>query len=769
MADVNKPELSPGARPATPPDANGAAPPGGRTPGTAPAPEEAPPHPWHANELVMLLRWLAGMVAVQAFCGWGLFLLVGYALYKFGHPTRGDYTLTGLIVVALSLAIFLTLEHKHLLSRFMGLRLFRHDPYGVKSALYLWLTGMPGLLLRSTSAGEEEAAAAPGHAEPQQADGVREIIETVVFVVVLVLLLRSFAAEAFVIPTGSMAETLYGYQRIVTCPECGVEFPVNCSNEVDPQDGGRASHVFGCQCPNCRKAIHFPAPPQWLDAAHPNPEWMEWKRWYDRWLELHPDSTVLSSAETPDPGWNSGDRVLVAKFLYELFGKPPNRLDVVVFKYPGDSNGPRQFPASGPVKNHSAMNYIKRLVGLPGETIAIYRGRLYYLPPGSGVEFDDEYKEALRDREKYVTLWQLPHTHSGDPKDSGEMRTVMEKFDADQFTIIRPTPETLLAMRRLVYDNDHQAKDLQGVLPPRWAGEGWSEDGTAFKAAAGDDAVRWLRYRHYLRNFRDKADGLTRKAPARSLITDFMGYNFYEPHSGNSPPGENWVGDLMVECEVTVDKADGEVVLELCKSRDRFRLHWNLASGEMDLYRATTRPGRTEEKKLQSARATKPKAGSKYLLRLANFNDRLTVWLDHNLPFGDGVEYPGLKSPEPGAGPVKENDLDPAGVGVKGGAAVTVRKLQLFRNTYYTSGDHPGTTDVAGGRTIDFGNPDDWGDLNGRMPVKFLYVQPNHYLCLGDNSPESSDGRSWGLVPDRLLLGRAMLVYYPFGRTGRIR
>src|SRR5262249_38961186 len=47
-------------------------------------------------------------------------------------------------------------------------------------------------------------------------DSLREIAETVVFVVVLVLMLKTFVAEAFVIPTGSMAETLYGYQKIVT-------------------------------------------------------------------------------------------------------------------------------------------------------------------------------------------------------------------------------------------------------------------------------------------------------------------------------------------------------------------------------------------------------------------------------------------------------------------------------------------------------------------------------------------------------------------------
>ncbi|MFM7149790.1 MAG: hypothetical protein ACKO23_08100, partial [Gemmataceae bacterium] len=61
--------------------------------------------------------------------------------------------------------------------------------------------------------------------QPSTMDNPREIIETVVFVVVLVLMLKSFVAEAFVIPTGSMAETLYGYQKMVTCPQCGVEFP----------------------------------------------------------------------------------------------------------------------------------------------------------------------------------------------------------------------------------------------------------------------------------------------------------------------------------------------------------------------------------------------------------------------------------------------------------------------------------------------------------------------------------------------------------------
>ena len=70
--------------------------------------------------------------------------------------------------------------------------------------------------------------------EQHPRDMAREAIETIVFVVVLVLLLKLFVTEAFVIPTGSMAETLYGIQKLVACPDCGHEYPVNSTDEVEP-------------------------------------------------------------------------------------------------------------------------------------------------------------------------------------------------------------------------------------------------------------------------------------------------------------------------------------------------------------------------------------------------------------------------------------------------------------------------------------------------------------------------------------------------------
>lgn len=84
---------------------------------------------------------------------------------------------------------------------------------------------------------------------PEVKDGNREIVETIVFVVVLVLLLKTFLAEAFVIPTGSMATTLLGYHKDVVCEQCKFPFRVNASEEVEKKIPDR---VIEWTCPNCR-------------------------------------------------------------------------------------------------------------------------------------------------------------------------------------------------------------------------------------------------------------------------------------------------------------------------------------------------------------------------------------------------------------------------------------------------------------------------------------------------------------------------------------
>lgn len=655
------------------------------------------------SEVEQFLRWGAGLVLVLA-AGWGFIALVAYAAYKGNF--RIELGTAAALASVLSLVLFVVLQRNLWLSRFMGLRT-EANPSPLKEAFILWLLGVPGLLWRST----ERAGAAPADQKTQsEVSNTREVIETVVFVVVLVLLLKSFVAEAFVIPTGSMATTLYGYQKIVTCPKCKIQFPVNCSQEVDPQEGARQV-IEGCVCPNCREPIQM--------AKRDNVEKRD-----PRTGQKYTDTEMR-----PLPGFeaNTGDRVLVAKFLYDLPWRSPERLDVVVFKYP-----------ERPQKDYTPLNYIKRLTGLPGETIAIHYGKLYFLRPDKGLKYDDGGVDPL-------DLWQYKYMHVDD-------KAALDLFRGGKFEIVRKPHDVILAERRLVYDNDHPASDIkeQRWVDPSGA-KAWAEDEKArtFKHAAGDDArLAWLRYRHLIvRGGRNKPE----------LITDFMDYNSWQDHQTY-----HWVGDLMVECEVTVEKAEGQFVLELSRGTHRFRALFDLATGGCTLKtikhggKGAPADGAGEEL------ATKPtdlKKPGTYHVRFANVDDRLLVWVDKGLPFGDGVPY---TPPEEQKGPTEANDLEPASVGVRGGG-VTVGQLQLWRDTYYTQmrnkGDHGDGDDYPDG--IDFAEPNTWGPLHA-MHARTLYVQPGHYLCMGDNSPHSSDGRAWGLVPERLMLGRALVVYYPF-------
>jgi signal peptidase I len=710
MADELTPPSRPEAPPAAGPPSDGirAALAQARQSGNGP-----PPRPRERSEFSLYLGWFAGLAIVFA-CGWGILLLIFYLTRS--HARSPELALA--IASPLDFLVFLLLERKMWLSRLMGLRIpSRADPRFNQwySAFLLWAFGVAGLLFRSTVT-PAQAARKDEPAPP--ADSTREIVETVVFVVVLVLMLKSFVAEAFVIPTGSMATTELGYQKIVECPRCKIEFPVNCSQEVDPNDGV-PTRITGCTCPNCRQAIHFAGAPRGWDMQR------------------------ADSVEIPDPGWNSGDRVLVAKFLYDLTERLPDRLDVVVFKFPGDE----KFPHTGPQKNYVPMNYIKRLIGLPGETIAICGGKLYVLPADKGPHFDDAEK-ARDDPELAANLWQLRYTHQNEK--------VLNDLWPGQFVIVRKRPDTILSMRRLVYDNDHPASDLPHAFD-RWrgaAGGGWeADDKNGFHAAGAEGEVRWLRYHHLLRTYGGKP----------SLITDFMGYNTWESVTHGGPPGQNWASDLILECEVTVEQPDGEVVLELAKGADLFRAHFEVGPGSCTLTRVRDADRGEEKEETLETKPTRLKGKGTYRVRFANVDDRLVVWVDNSLPFDDGVSYP----PSNRVGPTAANDLErPASVGVSKGA-VGVRHLKLYRDTYYTAchGGSPSRSDVEG---VDLTDPATWDGLQ-HPPVLTMYVQPGHFLCLGDNSPESSDGRSWGTVPRRLLLGRALLVYWPANRAGRIR
>lgn len=45
---------------------------------------------------------------------------------------------------------------------------------------------------------------------------------------------------------------------------------------------------------------------------------------------------------------------------------------------------------------------------------------------------------------------------------------------------------------------------------------------------------------------------------------------------------------------------------------------------------------------------------------------------------------------------------------------------------------------------------------------KVFTVEPNRYMAIGDNSANSLDGRYWGTIPAKDVVGRPLMIYYPF-------
>lgn len=560
----------------------------------------------------------------------------------------------------------------------------------------------------------DPAKAAEDDKKKAARDPAREVVETVVFVVVLVLLLKLFVTEAFVIPTGSMAETLYGYQKIITCPKCAHLFPVNSHSEVEGDGpdlpGARKAQVKLTRyvCPNCRHHGQIDDLPEW-------------------------------------PKNNSGDRVLVLKPLYHVRG--PERGDVVVFKFPEQ-----------PQTQQTAQNYIKRAMGMGGETIAIHRGDLY-------VTTSLSYPAPAEDP---LEWWQPKYRHRNS-------EAAVKLFEASRkagftggvpggFRIARKEEGQLIADCRIVWDNDHQAEDLATLLPHRWhAPEGadkWNTDNPRRPQAFAHkgDALDWIRYRHFRYEWKaanngrgvEAADAAALKEQKPTFVDNFLGYNVSRPV--NSDDERMWVGDLILECEAEL-AAGAEVALELSRGADRFRA--TFGGGKVTLSRSG---GQNAE---IASRPCKVNAGT-YKLRFANVDARLWVWVDgKTVDFGTDADYDRTQLQDNEYDPEdtkkegwkRANDIDaPAGIGAKG--AVTARHITLHRDVYYTWG---------GERHLKDPEPQlsPGPATSEHTAADIYYVQPGHYFCMGDNSAASSDSRSWGAVPDRLMLGKAVFVFFP--------
>jgi len=566
----------------------------------------------------------------------------------------------------------------------------------------------PGTKLRSPSSasagqsdrqsGESSSAAGGPHHFPSPA-AIRELVESVVIAFVLAFLFRTFEAEAFVIPTGSMAPTLMGRHKDVICPKCKYPYQVSASEEVTPDGAmkGRECQVEFGTCPMCR---------------YTNTELLEKK----------------------EPSYN-GDRILVSKFAYQI--GEPQRWDVIVFKYPGDS--PNAPPDE---RSDSRINYIKRLVGLPGDTIRIQNG--------------DVWVKSAEDKKKLCA--------------------------AAEFVIARRPPRKLLAMLQPVFDNDYMPLIAKYGWPARWysasdspaegrAAGAWRTEEAAFSIDGTAKGPRWLRYHHQVPSFEQwqKAASEATPAPSEQLITDFTAYDtgrMRKDGVGVDPDGvgQHWVGDLAVECTADVQSDDGAITLELRKGGRQFQCQFDLKKGDATLS--------IVDKGWQRTAQTSVKGKGRHKILFSNCDDELRLWVDGELvSFRPDTTYQDLGNTWP-----DKDDLTPVGI-ASTGAGVRISRLRVLRDIYYIA-------DIATEPWVDTRQYHGWTIVRhdacyptNRAPPEtaseprqlLRYVEfslkADQFFVLGDNSAKSKDGRLWGpeqyWVPRDLLIGKAMFIYWP--------
>ncbi len=615
-----------------------------------------------------------------------------------------------------------------------------------------------------------------------QVQSFRETVESIIVAFILAFLFRAFVAEAFVIPTGSMAPTLMGAHKDLVCEHCGQQYQASASSEFNSNTGAMKDIVtIASTCATCRglNAYDFRG-----DANH---------------------ATF------------SGDRILVSKFDYVF--KNPKRWEVFVFKYPTEAH----------------MNYIKRLIGLPGESLLIQDGDIY-------TRLDDTQE------------WQ----------------------------IARKPPAKIKAMQQIVADTEHQAPELISKgWPSLW--QTWPNQTAAspggdaswqvtqteqtWRAELGSSTQpQWLRYYHkflddaswqrlLLQGELDVPDPLSSK-----LITDYLAYNSsYEwrresiyrgkslgelrpeitsenravqvaaeqglrldgqsGYAGHNNDGYHWVGDLAGEFEIEILSDTGTLLLELVEFGVRLQCSINVADGTASLqawdgsavaalWGAETLNGKTAVR-----------GRGKYRVAVANFDDQFVLWVNGNVVELDRPAEFDSRTIRSGASRrphwSTSHPLDAAPVAIGGqGLAIQVNRAQVFRDIYYIAEQNAAFTNEYSDYDLDrlsqlisaipdaaakgtlrtasdivsavYSNPQWWETTNlfeQRGKLEFQ-LEDDQYFPMGDNSSHSSDARAWlghNYVEQKYLLGKALLVFWPhtwnrpipftpnFSRMGLIR
>jgi len=493
-----------------------------------------------------------------------------------------------------------------------------------------------------------------GSKAQQELASIRDTIESIWVAIVLAFVLRAFVVEAFVIPTGSMAPRLLGEHLNIQCPACGYEYAFGWSagdeeqfRRVNGRSAGRRSSSAPV-CPTCRHR----------------------------------------STDEHRVRLSGGDRVLVMKYLYRF--RKPEPWDVVVFKNPQDNR----------------QNYIKRLIGLPGEQIEVVHGNVF-------VRRDGEADFRIRRKPK---------------------RNVQE------------------AMWHVLFDNDYRNRYRDADSPPVWKPIG--------------ETARLLWNRSVQGGRRLRFDGSAGAGEAQ-LAFDGDGEAFLPRYGYNAGVEADQAVDVISDLKLAVTyfpRAPGSRISLLLTSFDyQFRAELGADGTARLLHR---RDGDADWTTWDEASVSLLAPGRGCEVALSHVDFRVTLWVDGKAVAVSPGRSPGDREDDrtkypldyrllkrkleaiarAGAGGVP---IPAARIGASGGGC-ELAHVRLFRDVYYTSPPLP--RDPAAAPEGDFaralgvarGQPG-WGVMGHPIKLAEYPDNPdlNQYFVLGDNSPSSLDGRLW--------------------------
>jgi len=238
----------------------------------------------------------------------------------------------------------------------------------------------------------------------------------------------------------------------------------------------------------------------------------------------------------------------------------------------------------------------------------------------------------------------------------------------------------------------------------------------------------------------DQTNVLTYGGQAANDFTVTYAYNDVRMHR-NKPA----CSDLMVRFYVEPHSEEGRIGVTLSKYGVDYRA-WLDLTGEMVLAQVKG----NQEIVLDRKPVEAPDPGAFTLVKFAN--------VDHQLLFefnGNQLNVDLGRSPD-----AMERVSDaPPRVAIFGAGKLTLSHLAILRDIYYTSGREGGRIPRA----------------TDENPFR---LNEDEFFVLGDNSPNSEDGRWWsqpsaaskgteppraGVVPRYYLVGKALFVYWPSG------